>query len=166
MSCRSMCELSRRFDPDFPLNSTQLQEEVCAITREDTEIKQGDVLQRMRRRAGTEALKCLVGSTLVNGSDLPSHSDSHVSTISKIKITASVLVLTILRSSNFFYFKQNAKTLSAHAIGAGGLGFKSLVAQIGTVSPTAPHRCNIPSELCSPALSDGDGPRHSLHASA
>ena len=30
-----------------------------------------------------------------------------------------------------------AQLLSAHALGAGGLGFKSWVGQIGTVSPTA-----------------------------
>ena len=37
-----------------------------------------------------------------------------------------------------------------HAIGAGGLEFKSRVGQIGTVSPTARHRSDDPSELCSP----------------
>ena len=40
--------------------------------------------------------------------------------------------------------------LSAHAIGAGGLGFKFRVGQIGTASPTARYRCEVPSELCSP----------------
>ena len=43
-----------------------------------------------------------------------------------------------------------AQLLGANAIGAGGLGLKSRVGQIGTVSPTARHRCDIPSELCSP----------------
>ena len=33
---------------------------------------------------------------------------------------------------------------------AGGLGFKSRAGQIGSVSPTARHRCDVPSELCSP----------------
>ena len=39
--------------------------------------------------------------------------------------------------------------LSAHAIGAEGLGFKSRVGEIGTVSPTARHRCDVSSDLCS-----------------
>ena len=43
-----------------------------------------------------------------------------------------------------------AKLLSEHALGAGGLGFKSRVGQIGTVSPTARHHCDVPSKLCSP----------------
>ena len=38
----------------------------------------------------------------------------------------------------------------ARAIGAGGLGFESRAGQIGTVSPTARHRCDVSSELCSP----------------
>ena len=37
-----------------------------------------------------------------------------------------------------------------HAIGAGGLGFDSRAGQIDTVSPTARHRCDVSSELCSP----------------
>ena len=55
-----------------------------------------------------------------------------------------------------------AQLLSAHAIGAGGLGFKSRVGLVGTVSRTARHRCDVLSELCNP----GAKPRHSLHASA
>ena len=43
-----------------------------------------------------------------------------------------------------------AQLLSAHAFGAGGLGFKSPVGQIGSASPTARHRCDVSSELCSP----------------
>ena len=43
-----------------------------------------------------------------------------------------------------------AQLLSAHATAAGGLGFKSRVGQIGAVSPTARHCCDVPSELCSP----------------
>ena len=39
-----------------------------------------------------------------------------------------------------------------------------------TISPTARHRCNVSSELCCPSAysvaAAGDGPRHSLHASA
>ena len=42
-----------------------------------------------------------------------------------------------------------AQLLSAHALGAEGLEFQSRVGQIGTVSPTARHRCDVPSELCS-----------------
>ena len=36
------------------------------------------------------------------------------------------------------------------AIGAGGLGFDSRAGQIGTVLPTARHRCDNSSELCYP----------------
>ena len=43
-----------------------------------------------------------------------------------------------------------AQLLSAHAIGAEGLGFESQAGQIGTASPTARHRCDVSSELCSP----------------
>ena len=43
-----------------------------------------------------------------------------------------------------------AQLLGAHAIGAGGLGFKSRVGLVGTVSRTARHRCDVLSELCSP----------------
>ena len=59
-----------------------------------------------------------------------------------------------------------AQLLSANAIGEGDLGFQSRVGQIGTVSATSRHRCDVPLELCSPALCRGDGPRHSLNASA
>ena len=43
-----------------------------------------------------------------------------------------------------------AQLLSAHAIGARGLRFKSRASQIGAVSPTACHRGDVSSELCSP----------------
>ena len=36
-----------------------------------------------------------------------------------------------------------AQLLSAHAVDAEGIGFKSRVGQIGTVSPTACHRCDV-----------------------
>ena len=36
------------------------------------------------------------------------------------------------------------------AISEGGLGFDSRASQIGTVSPTAHHWCDVSSELCSP----------------
>ena len=62
--------------------------------------------------------------------------------------------------------KIDRPLLYAHAIGAVGLGFKSRVGLVGTVSRTARHGCDVISELCSQALSRGDGPRHSLHASA
>ena len=41
-------------------------------------------------------------------------------------------------------------TISEQAIGAEGLGFDSRASQIGTVSPTARHRCDVFSELSSP----------------
>ena len=43
-----------------------------------------------------------------------------------------------------------AQLLSAHAIGAVGLGFKSRVGQIGSMSLTDRHRCDVSSELCCP----------------
>ena len=43
-----------------------------------------------------------------------------------------------------------AQLLSAHVIGAGGLGFDSQADQIDTKSPTARHRCDVSSELCCP----------------
>ena len=55
-----------------------------------------------------------------------------------------------------------AQLLSAHAIGAEGLRFKSRVGLVGTVSPTARFFRSCVAQ----ALSHGDGPRHSLHASA
>ena len=49
--------------------------------------------------------------------------------------------------------------LSARAISAGGLRFNTWVGQIGTVSPTTRHRCDVPSELCvAQTLSSGDSP--------
>ena len=45
-----------------------------------------------------------------------------------------------------------AQLLSAHAIGAGSLGFDGRAGQIDTVSPTTRHRCDVCSELsCSGA---------------
>ena len=52
------------------------------------------------------------------------------------------------------------------AVGAGGLGLIPRPVKSDTVSPTARHRSHVSSELCCPALSAGDGPRYSLHASA
>ena len=40
-----------------------------------------------------------------------------------------------------------AKRTAAHAINEGGLGFESQARQIGTVSSTACHLCNVSSEL-------------------
>ena len=52
-------------------------------------------------------------------------------------------------------------TGQGNEFGAGGLGFDSRAGQIGTVSPTTRHRCDV-----AQALSRGDGPRNLLHASA
>ena len=43
-----------------------------------------------------------------------------------------------------------AQLPSQHAIGAGSLGFKSRIDQIGTVSPTTRHRYDVSSELHCP----------------
>ena len=49
------------------------------------------------------------------------------------------------------YFLQMYVILKLlNAIGAGGLGCRYRAGQIGTVSPTARHRCDVPSELDSP----------------
>ena len=47
-------------------------------------------------------------------------------------------------------FRMADQLLSAHAIGAERLRYKHRVSQIGTVSPTACHRCDVLSELCRP----------------
>ena len=47
------------------------------------------------------------------------------------------------------------------------LGLNPGSSKSDTVSSTARHRCDISSELCDPGIkSGGNGPRHSLHASA
>ena len=40
-------------------------------------------------------------------------------------------------------YRPSAQLLSAQAIGAEGVGFDSRAGQIGTVSPTARHRCDV-----------------------
>ena len=57
-----------------------------------------------------------------------------------------------------------SSSCEAHVFGARGLGFDSWVDQIGAVSPTDHHRCDV-SCCAAQALSRGDGPRHSLQAS-
>ena len=47
-------------------------------------------------------------------------------------------------------YRPLAQLLNACAIGAGGLEFNARAGQIGTVSPTARHRFDVSSELCSP----------------
>ena len=49
-----------------------------------------------------------------------------------------------------FEYGPLAQLLRSHVIGAGGLGFKSRVGQIGAVSPTTRHFCDVLSKLCSP----------------
>ena len=48
--------------------------------------------------------------------------------------------------------------LSAQVIGAGGLGFKSRVGQIGTVSPTAHHRSDVSAKMWPRRLATEMGP--------
>ena len=55
-----------------------------------------------------------------------------------------VLCFKALKSLN----RSLAQLLGAHAIGAVGLRFDSWVSQIGIVSPTVRHCCDVPSELC------------------
>ena len=46
-------------------------------------------------------------------------------------------------------FDQPVSSVVKHVgIGAGGLRFDFWAGQIGTVSPTVHHRCNVSSELC------------------
>ena len=47
-------------------------------------------------------------------------------------------------------FPNKTEATLKHAIGAGDLKFDSRIGQINTVSPTARHRCDGSSELCSP----------------
>ena len=63
-------------------------------------------------------------------------------------------------------YRPLAQLLSAYAIGTGGLGFKSRVGQIGTVSSMALHRCDVSSEVRSPGAKPRRWARHSLRASA
>ena len=49
-----------------------------------------------------------------------------------------------------FHNRPLAQLRNAHAIGAGGLGFKSRAGQIGTVSPTARHCCDVSPKLYYP----------------
>ena len=56
-------------------------------------------------------------------------------------------------------------SFQADAIGAGDLGLNSRAGQIGTVSPTARHRCEVSSELYYPGAKPRKLPRYSLHAS-
>ena len=64
-------------------------------------------------------------------------------------LKSEFLLLKILKvnKQKEVFDRPSAQLLGAHAIGAGGLGFKSRVGQIGTVSPTSRHRCDVPSEL-------------------
>ena len=95
----SMCELSRRFDNDFPLFPLDVQDEMRTVADAVMYDEESNVLERVIHRAGEEPLKCLVGSTIVNASDLPSHSESYTSTISKTKINGSVFMLEDGRST-------------------------------------------------------------------
>ena len=52
------------------------------------------------------------------------------------------------------------------AIGAGSLRFHTPAGQIGTVSPTARHCCDVSSEQCYPGAVPRSMHRYLLHASA
>ena len=60
--------------------------------------------------------------------------------------------LPLLPKKKILSFRPLGQLPSQHAIGAGGLGFKSRVGPIGTVSPTARHRYDVSLELCSPGV--------------
>ena len=72
-----------------------------------------------------------------------------------------VVLLALLQVHHEFYKRPLAQLLSAHAIGAGGLGFKSRVA-----NGSPPLQRSFGGVNVARALGRGDGPRHSLHASA
>ena len=82
---------------------------------------------------------------------------------SDLSLTRYVIIVTVTE----YYIKQYrplAQLLSTHISGAGGLGFNSRAGQIGTVSPTARHPCDVSAELRYSILSCGNWPHHSLHA--
>ena len=58
--------------------------------------------------------------------------------------------LPILPKKELLSYRPFAQLPSQHAIGAGGLGFKSWVDQIATVSPATRHSYDVSSELCCP----------------
>ena len=76
--------------------------------------------------------------------------DTFMITNKLLMYTSTVAVRTHF-CSTYYKFTEPAvaQLLSVHAIGAGGLGFKYRVGQIDTMSPTARHRCDVSSELCS-----------------
>ena len=98
-----MCELSKNFDPDFPLSAASLRDELMSLnsSRAKSATEGNQELLRLQHRAGEEKVHCMKGSTIVNASDLPSHSDFHISTISKTRIS-------VRRSFFGLYFIGNA----------------------------------------------------------
>ena len=59
-------------------------------------------------------------------------------------------VIRISCAISIFVVVHLAHLLSAYVIGAGDLGFKFRVDQIGRASPMARYRCDVLLELCSP----------------
>ncbi|CAK8683632.1 unnamed protein product [Clavelina lepadiformis] len=103
---KSMVDLSHSFDPDFPLLSSHVQEELelCldpsrlhGVIETSNDVG-NDVMKRIRHRAGREAESCMCGKTVTDASDLPSHSDDHISTISGTKISGAPFFLEDQRS--------------------------------------------------------------------
>lgn len=97
-SFRSLADLSISLGSDFPLPPTDIQEELrtwmehpdaCRSTPDTTAGE--EPFKRIRRRSGVETQRCLIGATVVDSSDLPSHSSAFTSTITGQKICVSCL---------------------------------------------------------------------------
>ena len=78
------------------------------------------------------------------------------SALKRIKKNMALIIIT----HKYIFYLALAQLLSAHVLRAEGLGFKSWVGQIGTVSPTARHRSDVVSELCSPDVKPRRLPRY------
>uniref|UniRef100_H2Z7K9 Gem-associated protein 5 TPR domain-containing protein n=1 Tax=Ciona savignyi TaxID=51511 RepID=H2Z7K9_CIOSA len=95
---KSMCDLTHSNDPTFPINPSAIQDELHAWVTTSDDVIDNEVIARMRSRAGEESSTCLKGATVVDGSNLPSHSDIHVSTISQKQIAGAPFYLEDGRS--------------------------------------------------------------------
>nr|XP_026693266.1 LOW QUALITY PROTEIN: WD repeat-containing protein 17 [Ciona intestinalis] len=95
---KSMCDLCHNNDSSFPILPSSIQDELHAWVNMSDDVIESDVITRMRRRAGEETRSCMRGVAVVDGSNLPSHSDVHVSTISGKQINGAPFFLEDGRS--------------------------------------------------------------------
>ena len=95
----SLCELSLRYDKNFPLLPSYLKDEMRAVAAAEVSEKEQEILCKIQCRAGEEPLQCMCGSTVANASNLPAHSELYTSTISKTKIDGAVFMLEDKRTT-------------------------------------------------------------------